>query len=162
MKRLSLALLAAVAVSAPALAQNAAQIDRVKGGQSCSGCNLFQADLSYSDLSRRNFSGSRLRQSEMSLATADGANFSRADLSIANLYGVRATGASFARTNLERAVLVGGYFSGANFAGANLTGANLSGAEMAGARGLTQTQLSKACGDATTTLPRGLSVPACQ
>jgi uncharacterized protein YjbI with pentapeptide repeats len=58
--------------------------------------------------------------------------------------------------------LVGGYFSSANFAGANLTNANLSGAELKGARGLTQTQLSKACGDAETTLPRGLTVPTCK
>jgi uncharacterized protein YjbI with pentapeptide repeats len=58
--------------------------------------------------------------------------------------------------------LVGGYFSSSNFAGANLANANLSGAELAGARGLTQAQLNKACGDAETTLPRGLTVPTCQ
>ena len=162
MKRLAIAILVAAACGTSAFAQNAGQIASVKAGKSCAKCNLFQADLSYSDVSRKTFAGARLRQSDMSLATADGTNFSRTDLSISNLYGVRATGANFARANLERAILVGGYFSSSNFAGANLADANLSGAELAGARGLTQAQLSKACGDAETTLPRGLTVPACK
>ena len=162
MKRLAIAILVAAACGTSAVAQTASQIASVKAGKSCADCNLFQADLSYSDLSGKTFAGARLRQSEMSLATADSTNFSRTDLSIANLYGVRATGANFARANLERAILVGGYFSSANFAGANLADTNLSGAELAGARGLTQAQLSKACGDAETTLPRGLTVPACK
>jgi uncharacterized protein YjbI with pentapeptide repeats len=162
MKRLAIAILVAVACGTSAFAQNAGQIASVQAGKSCAKCNLFQADLSYSDLSRKTFAGARLRQSELSLATADGTNFARTDLSIANLYGVRATGANFAGANLERAVLVGGYFSSSNFAGANLAESNLSGAELAGARGLTQAQLNKACGDAETTLPRGLTVPACK
>lgn len=146
----------------PALAQNASQIASVKERRSCPGCNLFQADLDYENISGLNLSGARLRQSDMSLATADRTNFSRANLSLANMYGIRATGANFARADLTQAVLVGGYFSSANFAGANLSGANLSGAELAGARGLTQGQLNSACGDASTELPRGLTVPACR
>ena len=164
MKRLALAASAAILAAifaAPASAQNASQIDSVKRGASCPGCNLFQADFDYEDVSRRNLSGARLRQSDWSLATVDGTNFSRADLSIANLYGIRATGANFARANLNRTVLVGGSFDGANFAGANFAEANISGAEMSRARGLTQAQLNQACGDATTELPRGLTVPAC-
>lgn len=162
MKRLAIAFTLAAAFGSAAFAQNAGQIAQVQAGKSCAKCNLFQADLSYTDLSRKTFSGSRLRQSDLSLATMDGTNFARTDLSIANLYGVRATGANFAGTNLDHAVLVGGYFSSANFTGANLSNANLSGAEMAGARGLTQAQLNKACGDAETTLPHGLTVPACK
>ena len=162
MKRLAIAIIMTAAIAAPAFAQNASQIGSVKAGRSCPGCNLFQADFDYEDISGKNLSRARIRQSDMSLATADRTNFSGADLSLANMYGVRATGANFGRANLAQAVLVGGYFSGSNFAGANFTGANLSGAEMSGARGLTQAQLNSACGDDETTLPRGLRVSACR
>lgn len=149
-------------LTSPAMAQNAAQIESVKKGKSCAGCNLFQADLDYEDISHKNFSKSRLRQSDMSLSTADYTNFAGADLSITNMYGLRATGANFSGANLERAAMVGGYFNGANFAGANLTAADLSGAELKTAKGLTQAQLNKACGDQTTFLPKGLRIPACK
>jgi uncharacterized protein YjbI with pentapeptide repeats len=162
MKRLAIALILTTAIAVPTFAQNASQIAAVKAGKSCPGCNLFQADFDYEDISGKNLSGARIRQSDMSLSTADRTNFSRADLSLANMYGVRATGANFARANLSQAVLVGGYFSGSTFAGANMTGANISGAELAGARGLTQAQMNTACGDAETTLPGGLRVAACR
>ena len=70
-------------------------------------------------------------------------------------------GADFARADLTNATFVGAYLQGANFAGAKLGGANFSGAEMAHARGLTQGQIAAACGDASTTLPRGLHLKAC-
>lgn len=69
--------------------------------------------------------------------------------------------ASFAGADLTNASLVGTWLRGANFAGATLTGANLSGADLTGARGLSQRQLDRACGDATTTLPAGLHIPPC-
>ena len=162
MKRL-LAAAALLALSAaPALAQDASQIARVQGGASCSGCNLFQADLAYRDLPNVNLSGSRLRQADLSLATMNGANLSASDLSVANLFGARFTGVSFRNANLRDANLVGGYFGGADFAGADLNGAILSGAEMRQAHGLTQSQLNTACGDASTELPAGLRVPSCR
>ena len=73
--------------ASPAFAQNASEIARVQAGQSCPGCNLFQADLSYRDLPGVDVSGARLRQADLSLATMNHANFSRANLSIANLFG---------------------------------------------------------------------------
>jgi uncharacterized protein YjbI with pentapeptide repeats len=45
--------------------------------------------------------------------------------------------------------------------GAVLTGANFSGAELQDALGLTQAQLNEACGDATTQLPAGMTIPRC-
>jgi uncharacterized protein YjbI with pentapeptide repeats len=163
-----------LALTSPAFAQDAdtggpvtnqAERDvvaqRVRGGASCSGCDLFQIDLSYQVVSGRNFTGSRIRQSDMTIAIADRTNFTGANLSLANLFGVRATGANFTGANLDEASLVGAYFGSANFTGARLRGANLSGADMANVRGLTQEQLNTACGDATTTLPSGLTVPAC-
>jgi len=142
-------------------AQNASEIAKAKSGKSCAECNLFQADLSFTQMRNISFAGARLRQSNMSLATMDGVKFDNANLSIANMYGGRFTGASFKKTNLARAILVGGHFGSANFEGANLTDANLSGAEMASAKGLTQQQLDHACGDSSTQLPSGLNVPHC-
>ncbi len=134
---------------------------RVRAGESCTGCDLFQIDLAYQDVAGRDFSGSRIRQSDFSAAIADRARFGGANLSLANLFGVRAARADFREANFEGATLVGGYFGGARFDGAVLSGANLSGADLADASGLRQEQLNTACGDAMTTLPAGLSVPAC-
>ena len=46
--------------------------------------------------------------------------------------------------------------------GARLSGVNFSGAEMDKAVGLKQAQLSRACGDESTTLPHGLHLAACK
>jgi uncharacterized protein YjbI with pentapeptide repeats len=162
MARFFLTILIALAVGTPALAQNAAQIARVQSGQSCSGCNLFQADLSYHDLRNLDLSGSRLRQANLSLAIMDGGRFDGANLSVANLFGARFVGASFRNVDFTDAVLVGTYFNASNMAGANLTGANLSGAYLRDAHGLTQRQLDRACGDAETLLPPGLRIADCR
>lgn len=152
-----------IALAAPqSHAQNASQIATAKSGKSCKDCNLFQADLSYTQIKGVSFAGARLRQSNLTLATMDDVNFSGANLSIANMYGARFTGASFQNANLTDAILVGGSFDVANFSGANLTNANISGAEMSKARGLTQRQLNKACGDSSTQLPSGLNVQHCR
>jgi uncharacterized protein YjbI with pentapeptide repeats len=149
-------------LAAPAMAQNAAQIERAGGGANCPHCNLFQADLSNRTLKGRNFSGARLRQSDLSLSVFNHTDFSGADMRDVNGYGALFTGASFVRANLTNATMVGAYLEGANFAGANLTGVNFSGAEMDRAVGLTQAQLAAACGDPSTLLPRGLRLPACK
>ncbi|WP_300528696.1 pentapeptide repeat-containing protein [Maricaulis sp.] len=158
----SLILLAALSLPATAHAQNRGEIARVQAGQSCSGCNLFQADLSYRELRNLDLSGSRLRQSNLSLVIMDGSRFDGANMSIANLFGARFVGASFRDTDLSDAVLVGTYFNASNLAGANLTGANLSGAYLSDVRGLTQHQLDRACGDADTLLPPGLHIADCR
>lgn len=162
MIRILAALAFAACFSDLADAQDAGQIARVQAGQSCPGCNLFQADLAYLDLPGIDVSGARLRQANLALVTMNHARFDGTDLSISNLFGGRFTGASFRNANLTRANLVGAHFGSANFAGANLNGATLSGAELGSARGLTQSQLSSACGDASTQLPTGLTVPACR
>lgn len=144
-----------------ALAQNATQIERVKAGQSCEKCNLFQADFSYAEGKNQNLEASRLRQSNMALSTYDDVNLKGADLSVSNLFGARFNRADFTNVNFERAIAVGTYFGSSNFAGANLTGANFSGADLAIARGLTQSQLNLACGDASTRLPKGRTIPTC-
>ncbi|MGE0594776.1 MAG: pentapeptide repeat-containing protein [Hyphomonadaceae bacterium] len=164
-----------IALSTPAYAQapadtggpvtNQAERDaiaeRVRAGASCEGCDLFQINLAYQAFAGRDFAGARLRQSDMSVAIADRTRFRGANLSLANMFAARASGADFTDANLNGATLVGGYFGGARFNGATLVRANLSGADLASAQGLTQAQLSQACGDAATALPSGLTLPNC-
>ena len=148
--------------AAPASAQNAGQIAKVRAGANCPRCNLFQADLSNTELKGKNLAGARLRQADLSLAEMNRTSFAGGDLRDVNFYGGVFGGASFAGSNLTNASFVGAYLEGANFRGATLTGANISGAEMDHAVGLTQAQLNRACGDLSTRLPRGFSVPACR
>ncbi|MEL6861253.1 MAG: pentapeptide repeat-containing protein [Pseudomonadota bacterium] len=145
----------------PAFAQDAAAIAKVQSGQSCAGCNLFQADLAYRDAKKLDLSGARLRQSNLSLATYDDVNLTGANLSVANLFGARFNRANFKDANLQNATAVGTFFGSSNLSGANLTGANLSGADLKIARGLSQAQLNSACGDASTQLPSGKTIPTC-
>jgi uncharacterized protein YjbI with pentapeptide repeats len=159
----ALALSAAALVSAvPAFAQNPSQIAKVRAGASCPGCNLFQADLANLTLRGQNLAKARLRQADLSAAVMNRANFSGGDLRDVNAYGGVFGGASFARTDLTNASFVGAYLESANFSGANLSGVNFSGAEMDRATGLSQGQLNRACGDDSTRLPRGLSIPGCR
>ncbi len=157
----ALGLMAAL-VAAPALAQDAGQIARVRGGASCPGCNLFQADLSNRSLRGVNLSRARLRQADLTMVVMNRASFAGADLRDVNAFGGVFSSASFAGANLTNATFVGTYLQGANFRGATLSGANFSGAEMDRAVGLTQGQLNGACGDVATTLPPGLRISECR
>ena len=162
MKRLLiLAVAVAATVASPVFAQNAGQIARVRGGASCAGCNLFQGNFSGLEASGLNLNGARLRQSDLSLAVMNRTRFSNADLRDVEAYGGVFSSSSFAGANLTNASFVGAYLDGTNFTGANLTGANLSGATLLRATGLSQGRLNQACGDETTRLPRGLTIPSC-
>ncbi|MEM5517303.1 pentapeptide repeat-containing protein [Henriciella sp. AS95] len=152
---------AGLLISAGAFAQDASEIAKVQAGQSCVGCNLFQANLAYLDAKNVDVSGSRLRQSDMQLSTFDDWNLSGANLTIANMFGVRFNRSDFSGADLTRANMVGAYVGTSNFAGANLTDVNISGADLSIARGLTQHQLDRACGDNSTMLPKGLKVRPC-
>jgi uncharacterized protein YjbI with pentapeptide repeats len=169
--RIVLAVAAIGAMSLTAFAQTPdqneasrkANADRlVMGEKTCANCDLFQVDLSYQELEGRNLTGSRLRQADLSLSTFDKSKFAGANMSVVNGFGIRADHADFSDVNFEDAVLVGGSFNGANFNNANLAKANFSGSDLSTATGLTQTQLTAACGDAETWLPMGLSLPACE
>ncbi len=162
MRTLLAAALLLTLAAAPASAQNAGQIERVRAGASCPGCNLFQADLANLELKGRDFHGARLRQADASGAVLARSRFGRGDLRDFNGYGAVMTGADLRGADLTHATLVGAYLEGADLAGARLDGANLSGAEMDRARGLTAVQLAHACGDEATRLPRGLSAPPCR
>jgi len=159
---LTAATLAALGViAAPAVAQNAGQIARVRAGASCAGCNLFQAPLSGLEARGLNLSGARLRQADLSLAVMNRTRFSNADLRDVEAYGGVFPGSNFSGANMTNASFVGAHLDGAAFAGATLTGVNFSGASMRHATGLTQARLNRACGDEATLLPGGLSIPRC-
>jgi len=162
MKRLlAIALGAALALPPAAFAQNPGQIARARQGADCPGCNLFQADFSGLEIKGRNFAGARLRQSDLSLSVMNRTNFARTDLRDVNAYGAVFSSANFAGADLTHASFVGTFLQGANFTGARLDGTNFSGAEMGRARGLSQAQLSHACGDEQTELPPGLRIRPC-
>ena len=161
MRRLTLIVTALAALAVPAAAQNAGQIAHGKAGAACPRCNLFQADFGGLNLKGRNLAGARLRQADLSAAVAGHVRMSGSDLRDLNAYGAVMGSADFARSDLTNATFVGAYLEGANFAGAKLGGVNFSGAEMGRARGLTQAQLAGACGDPSTTLPRGLHLKPC-
>ena len=162
MKRLLIVAIALIATAAsPVLAQNASQIARVREGASCAGCNLFQGNFSGLEASGLNLSNARLRQSDLSLSVMNRTRFTNADLRDVEAYGGVFSSSSFAGANLTNASFVGTYLDGVNFSGATLTGTNLSGATLLRATGLTQARLNQACGDETTRLPRGLTIPQC-
>jgi uncharacterized protein YjbI with pentapeptide repeats len=145
----------------PAFAQNPVEVAKATKGVSCPHCNLFQANFANVEIRGKSFAGARLRQADFSAAVMKHVDLAGTDLRDLNAYGAVFTGSSLAGANLANASFVGAYLEGANLRGAHLEGANFSGAEMARAVGLTQTQLSQACGDGTTTLPRGLRIKAC-
>ena len=152
---------ALLALATPSLAQNAGQIAHVRGGASCPGCNLFQGDFSGMERRGLNLSGARLRQANLSLAVMNRTRFSNADLRDVEAYGGVFSSANFSGANLTNASFVGAYLEGASFSGATLSGTNFSGAQLGRATGLSQRQLDRACGDAATTLPGSLRIPAC-
>lgn len=134
----------------------------IEGQTACTGCDIFQVDLSYQELTGRDLSGARIRQADLSLATLDRTKFVAADMSVVNAFGVRADHADFSKVNFEDAVLVGGWFGHSKFEGAKFANANISGADFSTAVDLTQSQLDTACGDGETRLPRGLTVVPCR
>lgn len=154
-------ILTLAALAPPALAQNARDIARVRGGASCPGCNLFQGDFSGLQARGLNLAGARLRQADLSLSVMNRTRFTNADMRDVEAYGGVFSSSNFAGADLTNASFVGTFLEGANFSGAKLAGTNLSGAQLAGATGLTQRQLDEACGDEATQLPGSLRIPYC-
>jgi uncharacterized protein YjbI with pentapeptide repeats len=163
MKCILFALVAAIVPAAPAQAENLCAGQEVRAGRrDCHGCDLFQSDLSYLDLRGRSFVGARLRQSNMSLAEVDNANLAGANLSFVDSFGARFASARLDNADLRNGNFVGAYFGNASLRGVLLDGAILSGADFSGARGLTQAQISKACGESATVLPAGITIAPCK
>jgi len=133
--------------------------------------NLRETDMTGANLERIYLSQAFLEQAVMRGANLRGANLrfaklQRADLSGANLTGAQLIVAWMQGTVLRGAVLDGADLQGADLAGADLTGARLVRAklfrtDLRKAKGLTQAQLDRACGDSSTRVPAGLVARRC-
>ena len=125
--------------------------DQVMAGDDLRDAQLALSNLSGAYLMFANLSGANLGKANLSGTYLIKANLSKADFSYADL----------SKANLTYANLNGANLSSADLKEADLTGANLSGANLISARGLTQTQLSLACGRADTKLPDGIAIKPC-
>jgi uncharacterized protein YjbI with pentapeptide repeats len=142
-----LAILGSAATETAAAPPDAAAIASIKAGKhDCRHCYLAHADLTnqcvkHGDLEGAVFDDAKLTLMCMSFGDFKDASFRGADLSGANL----------AHAELD----------GADFSGARLTIASIRAADLSHAKGLTQSQLDQACGDAETKLPANLHVKTC-
>ena len=117
------------------------------------GAPLGSADLRYA-----NADGAFLARANFNRANLQGADLLGANLVLADLFGADLQGANLGLANLQEANLNNANLEGANLGlaslqGASVWGANLQGADLAGAKGVTQEQLDRACGDDETQLP---------
>lgn len=107
------------------------------------------------------FSHAVLTRADASRSSFESVDFTGADLTRAKLVGARCADAVFEDAVLMHTDARQADFSRATFTRARLDGANFSGADLRRARGLTQAQLNRACGNGETLLPRGLRVRTC-
>jgi uncharacterized protein YjbI with pentapeptide repeats len=129
-------------------------------GADLTDADLTDADLSWADLIGAQLGSAKLTGAELRYAKLSSAKLIGAKLRSANLTGADLTDASLF-ADLTDADLTRADLSGAILVGAHLTGAKLSGAHLSRARGLTQTQLTSACGSTETELPEGLTIKPC-
>ena len=131
--------------------------------------NLIGAYLDFANLSGANLIGAKLISAHLFHANLSGADLSgadlsgAADLSMAKLIGAHLFHANLSGADLHSANLCGAHLLIGNLSGADLSGVDLSGvdlsiaylgsADLSSAKGLTQTQLDKACGNEETKLP---------
>ena len=130
-------------------------------GASLTGADLTGADLTWADLTGAELGSANLSGAELGSAKLSGAKLIGAHLTGANLSGADLTGTSLLSADLTGADLSIANLTGADLLGAHLSGASLTAAILTGAIGLTQTQLTSACGSAETELPKGLTIKPC-
>ncbi|MCI4664728.1 MAG: pentapeptide repeat-containing protein [Neomegalonema sp.] len=125
--------------------------------------------------------GAKFRSADFFKTTITGGRFRRADFSRAIFSDAKITGANMIEVSLRGADFRGAaltdvdlrkadlreikfgrtIFKGVKLAGADLVDADFSGADLSTVIGLTQKQLNRACGDARTKLPVGLTLKTC-
>ncbi|GLS85587.1 hypothetical protein GCM10010873_05600 [Cypionkella aquatica] len=133
-------------------------------GADLSGANLEKSLASRSDFSGASLRGARLVKAEFLRVSFVGADLTDADLSNGDFYRNDFSNAKLSGANMNDAIMPRTVFTGAVMAGANLAGAFLErthfeNVDLSGVVGLEQSQLDQACGDSTTILPAGLTVP---
>jgi uncharacterized protein YjbI with pentapeptide repeats len=130
-------------------------------GADLNGAKLISADLSRANLSGAKLIGANLIGAKLISADLSRASLSGANLGLANLIGANLVGAGLNGADLHDADLNGANLNGANLNGADLHDADLNGANLHDARNLIQTQLDEACGNESTSLPKGLTLKPC-
>lgn len=136
------------------------------------GADLTGIHLTRAKLAGADFSGSNMAGAVLTNADLRGANLSDARLDAVRVHGADFTGANIQRANFRLLEYVkkltfagadarGTIFRHAFLGGVDFTGTDLRGADFTRATGLTDAQLSRACGDERTILPPGLSIPHC-
>jgi uncharacterized protein YjbI with pentapeptide repeats len=124
-----------------------AAVDSIKAGHhDCPHCDLAGADLTNTCVKGGNLEGAKFDNARAVLMCMSYADFK---------------GASFRGTDLAGANLAHADVDDADFAGADLSITSIKGTDLTHARGLTQPQLDRACGDADTRAPAGLNVKIC-
>ncbi|MGH6870550.1 MAG: pentapeptide repeat-containing protein [Rhizomicrobium sp.] len=116
------------------------------GNHDCPHCDLAGADLTNTCVKGGNLEGAKF----------DGARAVLMCMSYADFKG-----ASFRKTDLAGANLAHADVDDADFTDADLSITSIKGTDLSHARGLTQAQLDRACGDAETKAPAGLTVKTC-
>lgn len=130
-------------------------------GANLQGAYLQGANLQSAELHRADLEGAILSDADLRKASFFLADLSRADLRRADLEGAYLGGANLGQADLWLANLRDALFREVDLTGANLRQADLSAADLNVAKGLTQDQLDRACGDEATQLPTGLTMPLC-
>ena len=155
-------------------------------GSNLTSANLTEAKLMRASLADAKADGANFTKVEgyrtnFSGLSAKGASFQSAELQRADFSGAVLSGSSFKKAELGRANFRGAQFSGNVFAFANLARADfriavlagsldfsnaymfltrLEGVNLSSSKGLSQSQIDLACGDAKTKLPAGLKPSA--
>ncbi len=129
------------------------------------GANLQKADLWGAQLQEADLIGVQLQLANLSQAQLQEANLTRAQLQNAFLFWAELQGTKLSQAQLQKAVLLGANLQKADLSGAQLQGAILSDADLRAAdltdvKGLTQSQIDRACADLTTKLPPDLQRPS--
>lgn len=130
-------------------------------GSDLSGARLVMVSFQGTDLSNAVLARAQLHHAEFTDATLDRAVFRDSRLPRADFTEAEGSRVVFINADLRAANFTGARLERADFTGARLDGAVLAGAQFTRARGLTEAQLTQACGDEETRLPGDLAVPRC-
>jgi len=131
----------------PALKPDPKAVARLEAGiVDCPGCQLAGANLFNTCVKAKDLRG---------------ANFDRANATLMCMSFADFRGASFRGTILDAANLASAKLDGADITGARTHITSFAGTDLTRVKGLTQSQLDAACGDAKTKVPAGMKVHFC-
>ena len=150
-------------------------------GANVTKAGLVRTSLAQSDLTGSDFDKAEGYRSDFTAVKASGASFVAAELQRGNFSSADLRNADFTKAELGRAIFYRATFDKTQFAMANLSRAlfhnasfagpvdfseafmfltRIEGVDLSRATGLKQDQIALSCGDETTKLPQGLTVPS--